>query len=75
MNMMLMQINVCRVQADMIFDNGAHIAVPPTTRFVQLPEIPQVQYEVNDATDNAPAFINFRMFVFVSLDPVSTHYN
>jgi hypothetical protein len=61
MNMMPMQINVCRVQADMIFDNGAHSAQYfTTTRSVQLPEIPQVQYEVNDANEICPCVYKFQ---------------
>ena len=41
----------------------------------QLPEVPQIQYDVDDATDDAPAFINLRMFFLISLDPISSHYN
>ena len=75
MNMTIMQINACHVRADMIFDNHAHRAHSIAHRLVKLPEIPQAQDEVDDATDDAPAFINSRMFFFISLDPVSRHYN
>ena len=71
MNMTIMQINACHVRADMIFDNHAHRAHSIAHRRVKLPEIPQAQDEVDDATDDAPAFINSRMATGTPL--TSTH--
>ena len=54
----------------MIIPHDAHYLCP--IRSVRLAEISQVQYEINDAADEAPVFIEFWVLFPIFLDPVST---
>ena len=41
----------------------------------QSSETAQIQYEVNNCADDTSAFVNLRVFLFISLDPMSAHYD